>query len=69
MRGCACRARERAPPGGLRFVIGWPLRLPSRDEATTIATARSVILAHFGLADLYPTADAVIARFAELMRR
>ena len=60
------RALEAAMPPGLRYVRGWPPRLPTKTEAAYIAAARTPILARHGLVDRYPTADAVVSRFAEL---
>ena len=62
------RDREAALPQALRFVKGWPPRLPTLEEAQAIAEARSVILAHHNLANHYPTGDRVRARFAQLLR-
>lgn len=61
------RALETAMPAGLRFVKGWPPRLPSWQEAGAIAACRAPILAHHGLADRFPDASAVRGRFAELL--
>lgn len=60
------RALEAAMPPGLRYVRGWPPRLPTPAEAAEIAAARAPILARHGLANRYPDAAAVVARFAEL---
>lgn len=61
------RTIEAAMPPDLRFVKGWPPRLPTEDEAARIATARTPILRRHGLRNLYPHAAAVRARFAELI--
>lgn len=61
------RAIEEGMPAGLRYVSGWPVRLPDLAEAAAIVTARRIILDRHGLADRYPTAPAVRDRFAELM--
>ncbi len=61
------RSAEAALPKGLRFHKGWPPRLPTEVEATAIAATRSVILARHGLANHYPAATAITARFAELL--
>jgi 3'-phosphoadenosine 5'-phosphosulfate sulfotransferase (PAPS reductase)/FAD synthetase len=61
------RRIESLMPVGLRFVKGWPPRLPTRDEARRIAGARASILARHRLRDRFPTADAVRARFNELL--
>lgn len=61
------RALEAGMPDQLRFVKGWPPRLPTLDEAEAIVAARRVILADHQLPELYPTARAVVGRFAELM--
>ncbi|MAX00255.1 phosphoadenosine phosphosulfate reductase family protein [Sphingomonas sp. 179-I 2A4 NHS] len=61
------RRLEASMPPGLRYVKGWPLRLPSQSEAEDIAAARRVILARHSLAERFPTASSVIERFAELL--
>lgn len=58
---------EAAMPAGLRYVKGWPIRVPANDEAEQIVVARRIILAHHGLDDPYGSPRAVIDRFAELM--
>lgn len=58
---------EATMPAGLRYVAGWPVRVPTLDEAWEIADARATILAMHGLPDLYPTPQSVVDRFAELM--
>lgn len=61
------RAIEAGMPPGLRFVKGWPPRLPTTEEATRIALARAPILDRHGLGNRYPDAGAVRQRFAELL--
>lgn len=61
------RRTEKAMPDGLRFVRGWPPRLPTAGEADAIAEARAIILQDHGLANHYPTGPHVVARFAALM--
>lgn len=61
------RAIETAMPPGLRFVKGWPPRLPSMAEAEHIASARAPLLLRHGLNDLYPDARAVRRRFGDLL--
>lgn len=61
------RALEAAMPPDLRFVKGWPPRMPSSTEAALIAQARAPILAHHGLPDHFPDALAVLERFADLL--
>lgn len=61
------RALEAALPAGLRYVEGWPPRLPSLAEAADIATTRTIIAGHHNLASDYLTASAIRDRFAELM--
>lgn len=60
------RRIEAAMPAGLRYVGGWPPRVPTRAEAEDIAAGRRSILAQHHLEDRYPTGTAVIARFTEL---
>lgn len=61
------RTTEAAMPAGLRYVKGWPPRLPTRAEAEDILAARRPILARHDLRDRYPSASAVMNRFAELI--
>lgn len=61
------RAIEGSMPPGLRFVKGWPPRLPSMTEAGLIAAAREPLLLRHGLENRYPEAHAVRRRFAELL--
>lgn len=61
------RRLEASMPPGLRYVKGWPPRLPSQSEAEDIAAARRVILARHSLSERFPTASSVIERFAELL--
>lgn len=60
---------EAEMPAGLRYVSGWPVRLPSLDEAREIVSARRIILGHHDQPELYPTPTAVIDRFAQLMEQ
>jgi 3'-phosphoadenosine 5'-phosphosulfate sulfotransferase (PAPS reductase)/FAD synthetase len=50
------RGLEAGMPSGLRFVKGWPPRLPTPGEAIRIVAARSAILRQHGLEDRYPRA-------------
>jgi len=61
------RAIERSMPPDLRFVKGWPPRMPSMAEAERIAMARAPLLRRHGLSNHYPDARAVRRRFAELL--
>ncbi len=61
------RRLEAAMPPELRYVRGWPPRIPTHDEAAIIAASRAPILARHDLSNLYPTANAVRARFADLI--
>lgn len=61
------RRIEAAMPAGLRYVKGWPVRVPTQDEAEEVAKARAVLLGHHRLEVRYPTGRAVRDRFAELM--
>lgn len=60
------RHLEASMPAGLRYVKGWPRRMPTLAEADDIAAARRPILARHRLENRYPTGSAVQARFAEL---
>ena len=61
------RRLEAAMPPELRYVKGWPPRIPTIEEAGVIALSRAPILARHGLANLYPDAGAVRDRFAGLI--
>ncbi len=58
---------EAAMPAELRYVVGWPPRLPTRAEAENIAALRRPILARHGLEDRYPSNTSILDRFSELM--
>ena len=60
------RQLEASLPAGLRFQRGWPPRVPTLAEAGHIAAVRTEIIGQHGLANHYPTARAITARFAEL---
>lgn len=61
------RELEASMPARHRYVSGWPLHLPTIDEAEIIASVRRELLANFCLTNHYPTAAAVRDRFAELL--
>lgn len=61
------RRIEAAMPSGLRYVKGWPPRLPTAAEASAILAARRPILRRHGLAERYPTESSIMVRFEELM--
>jgi len=60
---------EGAMPPDLRYVKGWPPRMPDMTEATAIAASRAPILSRHGLENRFPTAGDVRARFAELIAK
>lgn len=61
------RGIEARMPTDLRFIKGWPPRVPTSDEAARIAAARAPILHRHGLRNLFPTGPAVQARFDALL--
>lgn len=63
------RRIEAAMPAGLRYVAGWPPRLPTSAEAANIAAARRPILARHGLEDRYSSPTTILDRFAKLMAK
>jgi len=76
MRGAVVRAKadqsarlriEAAMPAGLRYVKGWPPRLPTITEAEDIAAARRPILSRHGLENRFPTGPSILDRFSELL--
>lgn len=67
LRAAERRSVEAAMPAGLRFVKGWPPRLPTQAEADAIAHARALILAHHGLSNRFAGGAVVMGRFAELL--
>lgn len=58
---------EAAIPGELLYVKGWPVRVPSMDEAELLASARQGVAGLFGIESPYLDAPGVIARYEELM--
>lgn len=60
------RQLEAMLPANLRYVKGWPQRVPTIEEAATIADVRGRILAVHGLDTPYRTADQVRARIGDL---
>ncbi|RDE04662.1 phosphoadenosine phosphosulfate reductase family protein [Sphingomonas aracearum] len=60
------RRLEDRLPSNLRYVKGWPQRIPSIAEASVILTARAAILAMHGLASPYSTPAQVRDRIADL---
>lgn len=65
-RSAERRALEAAMPAQHRYVAGWPLHIPTYDEAVTILDTRHVILSHHGLTSPYDSPAKIIERFAEL---
>jgi len=61
------RSIEAALPARHRFVKGWPLFVPTHEEAMQIVTCRQIILAQHGLDDAYSTPALVRDRFSELL--
>lgn len=61
------RAIEAAMPAGLKYVKGWPVRVPTHGEAVAILAARTRILAMHGLDSPYTTPGLIVDRFAQLM--
>jgi 3'-phosphoadenosine 5'-phosphosulfate sulfotransferase (PAPS reductase)/FAD synthetase len=61
------REIEAAMPEGLRYVKGWPVRVPTWEEAAAIVTARSEILRRHGQEDRYSSPRLVVDRFEELL--
>lgn len=54
-------------PKHLHYVKGWPLSLPTADEAELIARVRRDVAAILGLRVKYTTGTAVLARYAVLL--
>lgn len=66
-RAAERREIEATMPAALRFVKGWPLRLPTMVEARQIADARALLLERHGLENRFPDASAIRRRFANLL--
>lgn len=66
IRAAERRRLELALPAQHRYVSGWPLHIPTYDEAVQILETRNVILGHHGIASPYDTVSKVIDRFAEM---
>jgi len=56
----------RSLPANLRYVKGWPQRIPTVEEASVIHDVRAQILAMHGLSTPYASAELVRDRVAEL---
>ena len=56
-------------PKHLMYVAGWPTVLPTRDEAQLIADVRTKISRLLNLDSMCLTADSVLARYEELLRK
>ncbi len=54
-------------PGHLLYVKGWPSCMPTQDEAALLARVRADVAQLLNLEIRYTTADAVLARYAELI--
>ena len=67
VRAAERRQLEATLPPGLRYVKGWPLRVPTAVEADDLAYVRSIIADHHGLSTPYRRGPAVRDRFAELI--
>jgi len=65
-RSAERRALEKTLPPDLKYLKGWPPRVPDYTEAQQIADVRRVILEHHALDTPYRTAARIIDRFAEL---
>lgn len=52
----------------LHFTKGWPERMPTQDEAATIAEVRRTISDLYGFKSLYLTQESVLGRYAELIQ-
>lgn len=68
-RGAERRQLEASLPAKLRYVSGWPQRVPTIEEAAVIADVRCRILAMHHLSSPYATAKAVRGRIAELFEQ
>lgn len=61
------RRMEASMPARHRYIDGWPLHLPTHEEAREIAAVRAVLLERHQLRNYYATGVAVRDRFAELL--
>lgn len=60
------RRMEALMPARHRYVDGWPLHIPTYDEAVLIFDAREVILRQHGVTSPYNSPALIIERFTEL---
>ena len=60
------RDLEAGLPPGLRFMKGWPPRVPDLEEARKIHRVRSALRSTHGLTDHWPNPGMIRERFAEL---
>lgn len=56
-------------PKELRYVKGWPVRVPTQNEAQLLADTRSAISNMYGFESNYLTASSIIERYSDLMSR
>ncbi len=66
-RAAERRQLEASLPPGLRYVKGWPLRMPTATEADDLGRVRGIIADHHGMTTPYRRGPAVRDRFAELL--
>lgn len=66
IRAAERRRLEDRMPANLRYVRGWPQRIPSLTEASVILSTRTAILNMHGLSSPYTTPHLVRDRIAEL---
>ncbi|WP_267382578.1 phosphoadenosine phosphosulfate reductase family protein [Sphingomonas sp. GC_Shp_6] len=64
--GAERRELEASLPANLRYIKGWPQRVPSLAEAAAILTARARIMAMHSLTSPYTSAVQIRERIAEL---
>lgn len=60
-------AAEARIPAHLLYTAGWPTGLPTLEEAALLAEVRLEVAAILGIKVRYTTADAVLARYEELI--
>lgn len=58
---------ESAIPPALRYVKGWPVRLPTAEEARLLARVRTEVARLIRLPIAYDTPESIIGRFAALL--
>jgi hypothetical protein len=68
LRALRRKAIEAGLPEEMRFVKGWPTRVPTREEADMLARVRTAICELMGIQSDFLTPDALQHRYEQLIQ-